>query len=112
MLPLRAKFASGCNSIVHLWKNILKEFANDKNYSRPFSFYCKYRGATHSIRNLRFNAPNEIIVVFHYGSNFDYYFIIIELANEFEGKFQCFGESTEKRKTFSVPIEKKSYKNW
>ena len=56
---------------------------------------------------LRFNAPVEITVVFHYGSNFDYHFIIIELANEFEGQFQCFGESTEKYKTFFVPVEKK-----
>ena len=29
-----------------------------------------------------------------------------ELANEFEGKFECLGENTDKYKTFSVPIEK------
>ena len=28
------------------------------------------------------------------------------LANEFEGKFECFGENTEKYKPFSVPIVK------
>ena len=50
--------------------------------------------------------PNEIHVVFHNGSNCDYHFIIKELANEFEGQFECLGENKEKYKTFSVPIEK------
>ena len=50
--------------------------------------------------------PNEIAVVFHNGLNYDYHFIIKELANEFKGQFECFGEITEKYKTFSVPIEK------
>ena len=50
--------------------------------------------------------PNEISVVFHNGSNYYYHFIIKELADEFEGKFGCLGENTEKYKTFPVPIEK------
>ena len=29
-----------------------------------------------------------------------------ELANVFEGQFECLGENTENFKTFSVPIEK------
>ena len=49
---------------------------------------------------------NEFPVVFHNGSNYDYHFIINELANEFEGKFNVLWENTEKYKTFSVPIEK------
>ena len=48
---------------------------------------------------------NEISIVFHNGSNYDYHFIIKELANEFKGNFECLGENTEKSKTFSVPIE-------
>ena len=52
--------------------------------------------------------PNEIPVVFHNGSNYDYHFIIQELANEFEGKLECLGENTEKCKSFSVPIEKEA----
>ena len=32
-------------------------------------------------------------------------FFIKELANEFEGQFECLGEITEKYETFSVPIE-------
>ena len=50
--------------------------------------------------------PNEIPVVFHNGSNYDYHFIIKELANEFEGQFECLGENKEKFKTFSVPVKK------
>ena len=50
--------------------------------------------------------PNAIPVVFHNGSNYDYHFILKELANEFVGKCECLGENTEKHKTFSVPIEK------
>ena len=50
--------------------------------------------------------PNEIPVVFRNGSNYDYHFIIKELASKFEGQCKCLGENTEKYKTFSVPIEK------
>ena len=50
--------------------------------------------------------PNEIPVISHNGSNYDYRFIIKELAQELEGEFECLGENTEKCKTFSVPIEK------
>ena len=32
--------------------------------------------------------------------------MIKELANEFDGKFECLGENTEKYKKFSIPIEK------
>ena len=34
-------------------------------------------------------------------------FVIRELAEEFEGQFECLGKSTEKYLNFSVPIEKK-----
>ena len=34
----------------------------------------------------------------------DYHFIIKELAKALDGEFNCFGENTEKCKTFSVPV--------
>ena len=37
---------------------------------------------------------------------YDYYFIIKELAKEFNGQFKCLGENTEKYITFLVPIKK------
>ena len=66
----------------------------------------KYRGAAHSICNLKFNVPNEIPVFFSNGSNYDYHFIIKKIANECEGQSECFGENIEKYENFSVPIEK------
>ena len=50
--------------------------------------------------------PNEISVVFHNRSNYDYHSIIKELANEFERQFECLVENNEKYKTFSVPTKK------
>ena len=49
---------------------------------------------------------NEIPVLFHNGSNYDFHFTIKELANEFEEKFKCLGENTEKYKAFLVPLER------
>ena len=65
------------------------------------------RHTAHSICNLKFHVPNEILLVFHNGSNYDYHFIIKELANKFEAQFECLQKNTEKYKTFPVPIEKK-----
>ena len=50
---------------------------------------------------------DEIPVAFHNDSNYNYHFIIKEIANVFEGQIECVGENTEKYKTFSAPIEKK-----
>ena len=36
--------------------------------------------------------PNEISIVFYNGWNYDYNFIIQELANEFEEQFESLGE--------------------
>ena len=48
----------------------------------------------------------KIPLVCHNGSNYDYHFIIKELAAEFKKQFNCLGENSEKYKTFTVPIEK------
>ena len=66
----------------------------------------KYRGAAHSICNLRYKIPKEIPVVFHNGSTYDYHFIIRQFAKEFKGNFECLGENAEKDITLSVPIKK------
>ena len=69
-------------------------------------FTEKCRGADHDICNLRYKTLKEILVVFHNGSTCGYHFIIKDLAEEFEGQFECLGENTEKRITFSIPIKK------
>ena len=48
----------------------------------------------------------KIPIVFQNGSNYDYHFIIKELAEEFKKQFTCLAENTEKYITFTVPIEK------
>ena len=66
----------------------------------------KYRGAAHSICNLKYKIPKEIPIAFHNGSTYDYHFIIKQLAKEFKGNFDCLGENGEKQITLSVPIKK------
>ena len=93
-----------------------KEFSTDEKEKNAFKLYhkvrdhChytgKFRGAAHSICNLRYKTPKEIPVVFHNGSTYDYHFIINKLAKEFDGQLECLGENTEKYITFSVPISK------
>ena len=80
------------------WNIFLKNFVNDENYrkNRDLCHYTgKYRGAAY-ISNLKFNVLNEIPAVFHSGSNYKNDFIRKELANEFEGQFECIGENAEK----------------
>ena len=82
--------------------------AEDKEY-RKVRDHChytrEYRGATHSICNLKYFVPKEIPMVFHNASNYDYHFIIKELAEEFERKQYC--------KIYSLcnSNRKRSYKN-
>ena len=94
-----------------------KEFCTDKNNKefgkmqkvRDYCHYTgKYRGAAHSNCNLNYKIPNEIPVVFHNGTTYDYHFIIKQLARELKGNFDCLGENTEKFITFSAPIKKVS----
>ena len=78
--------------------------------------YCKvsdhwyyiggYRGGVHSICNLKYSLPKKMSTVFHNGFNYNYHFIIKELAKEFEKRYTCIGGNTEKYITFSVRIEK------
>ena len=63
---------------------------NDKNELKLYRkdhCHCtgKFRGAAHSICNLRYKTQKEILVVFHNGSTYDYHFIINKLAQELDG---------------------------
>ena len=88
-----------------------KEFRTDKKYYkvRGHCHYTrKFRGAAHSICNLCYKIPKEILIVFHNGSTYDYHFIIKQLAIEFRVNFDCLGKNIEKYITFSAPIYKKT----
>lgn len=65
-------------------------------------FTRKYRLAANMICNLKYSIPKQIPIVFRKASDYDYYFIIIKLANKFEEKINCVGEY----KTFSISITK------
>ena len=86
--------------MLHLWKkilkkNLLKVIIIEKLESIAILQLNSICGTAHSIRNLRFNVANKIFIVFPNESNYDYHFIIKELANEFERKLECIGENTE-----------------
>ena len=66
----------------------------------------EYRDVAHSIYNLKNSVPKKVPIVFHNGSNYNYHFIIKELAEEFKKPFTCLGENAEKDLTFTVPVEK------
>ena len=83
-----------------------KKFCYDNNEKNKFKLYqkvkdhChytrKFRAAAHNICNLRYKIPEEIPVVFHNGSTYDYHFRIKQLVKEFKGNFDCLGENTQK----------------
>ena len=62
----------------------------DKKYHKVTD-HChntgEYRGASHSIYNLKYSMPKKFPMVFHNGSNYDYHFIIKESAEEFKKTF-------------------------
>ena len=84
------------------------KYLKDKKYCtvRDYCHYTgKYRGAAHSICNLKYSVPKKFSIVFNNGSNYDYHFIR-RSAEEFKKQITCFEENTEKYITFTVPIEK------
>ena len=69
---------------------------------------AQFRGAAHSICNLRYKVQRETPVIIHNDSKYDYHLIIKELAEELKSQLECLGENTEKYITFSVPIKKEN----
>ena len=61
------------------------KYTNGKNYGKVKDYWHytgKYRGAAHSICNLKYSIPKEIHVVFHNGLNYDHHFNIEKLAKK------------------------------
>ena len=52
----------------------------------------EYRGAAHSICNLKYSLPKNVPTVFRNGSNHDYHFILKESAEEFKELIYLFRE--------------------
>ena len=115
MIPLKKKVQKKHikQKVCHICKKVFSTVDNNKKCHKVRChrhYIGKYRGAAHDICNLRYKTPKEIPVAFHNGFTHDYHFIIKELADEFEGKFECLGENAEKYITFSVPFKKENKK--
>ena len=97
MIPLTRKEKKMHNKqkYCYIYKKRFSTDDNNKKYHKVRDrchYTGKYRGAVHDICSLI--------------STYDYHFIIKDLAEEFEGEFECLGENAEKYITFSVPIKK------
>ena len=58
----------------------------DKKYHTVidhWDYTVKYRGAASNMCNLKYSVPKKVLIAFHNGYNYDYHFIIKELAEEF-----------------------------
>ena len=84
------------------------KYVKDKKYKvRDHCCYTvEYWGAAYSICNLKYNVPKKVPIAFLNGSNYNYHFIIKELAEELEKQLFYIAEKIEKYITFTVPIEK------
>ena len=60
----------------------------------------------HITCNSKYRISKEFSIVFDNGSNYDYHFIIKELAEELKGQFNYLKENTEKYVSFSLLIKK------
>ena len=96
----------------HICKEKCYEDEDDNHKSESYHkvrHHCNYtgdfRGAAHSICNLRYKIQQEIPVLLHNGSIYDYHFIIRELAKQFKGNMECIRENMEKYITFKVLLK-------
>ena len=65
--------------------------AADKKYCevKDHCYYTgEYRATAYNICNLKYSVPKEIPIVIQNGPNYDYNFIMKELAEEFEQNFK------------------------
>ena len=83
-----------------------EDYKNIKKVKDQWHYTEKFRGAAHSICNLRYKVLENIPVVI-LNASYDTHFIINQLAEEFKGELNCIGENMEKYITFSAPIKKK-----
>ena len=90
------------------------KYLKDKKHRQvrdPCHYIGKHRDNAHSICKLKYGVAKKIALNFHDGSNYDYHFLIKELAEEFKKQSTCLGENIEKYITFKVPIENNLTRN-
>ena len=90
-------------------ENFENKYLKDKKYRKVYD-HCHYtreqRDAAHSICNSKYSVPKRIPIAFRNAYNYDDYFIIKGLTEEFKKQLTCLGKNTEKYITFAVPVEK------
>ena len=98
---------------IFVHKKIKNEYVKDGKFGKVRD-HChstvKYGGAAHSICNLKYSLATKIPIAFHNGSNYDYHFIIKELAEEFKKQFTCLGENNKKIRNCYSSNKKRSHK--
>ena len=75
-------------------EKIKNRYVKEKKYCKVrdhCNFTGEYRGAAHIICNFKYSLPKKIPVYFHNRSNYDYHFIIKDLAEEFKKQLTCLG---------------------
>ena len=95
----------------HVCKKVFGEAKKHRKVRDDDHYTGKFRGAAHSICNLRYSVQRDIPVFFHNGTNYDFNLIINELPKEFRSELQCISLNGEKVMSFSIPIKKKTYVN-
>ena len=89
-----------------------KQFSADDNNKKHHKVrdHChytgKYRGAADDICNLRYKIPQEITVVFHNRSTYDYHVIIKELAEVLHNFFSANQKKKKKIRMAIVRLQK------
>ena len=112
------KYASYAKKSFVMMKKKKKEFKLYQKVRDHCHYTRKFRGAAHSICNLKYKVPKESPVVFHNGSTYDYHFMIKQLAEEFKGQmialekiqknillFQCQLKKNDNGKTSTYKIK-------
>ena len=110
IIPLTKKEEKRHNKqkVCHICKKgFSSDDSNKKHKVRDhFHYTGKYRGTAHDICNLRYKIPKEIPVVFHNGSTYDYHFIMKELAEKSEGRFDCLEKIQKNILLFQYQLKK------
>ena len=116
MKLLTKELQASCKNVKSCYisqENFKNKYVKIKKY-REIRDHChytgEYTGTAHSIYNLVYSAPKKIPIAFHSGCNYDYHFIIKELAEDFEKQLTYLGGNTKQYVTFTVPIEKEKWR--
>ena len=90
----------------HICKKVWGKHKNHKKVRDHDHYTGEFRGAAHSICNLRHSTQIDAAVIFHNGSNYDFNLLIEEFAKEYKSDINCIPLNTDKYMSFSVPIKK------